>query len=77
MDRASKKQEAELQQLVNEIQEDIKNEDFDAAYIKAKQIRYTKDWSSGAALWYYHYYNVSMSKNTRGVAGHGKQSIGN
>lgn len=45
-ERKSKKQEAELQQLVNEIQADIENEDFDAAYIKAKQIQYTEGWSS-------------------------------
>ena len=42
----SDKQEADLQQLVDEIQLDIENEDFDTAYIKAKQIVYTADWSS-------------------------------
>ena len=38
----SKQQEAELQQLVVQVQEDIKNGDFDDAYIKAKQIQYTE-----------------------------------
>ena len=42
-----------MENLVNEIQKDIKNEDFETAYIKAKQIRYTKYWSSGAEdKWY-------------------------
>lgn len=45
-ERKSKKQEAELQQLVDEIQVNIENEDFDTAYIKAKQIQYTEGWSS-------------------------------
>lgn len=45
-ERKSKKQEAELQQLVDEIQVDIENEDFDTAYIKAKQIQYTEGWNS-------------------------------
>ena len=42
----SKQQEAELQQLVVQVQEDIKNGDFDDAYIKAKQIQYTEGWSN-------------------------------
>lgn len=41
----SKKQEAELQQLVELVQDDIDNEDFDGAYIKAKQIKYTAGYS--------------------------------
>lgn len=43
---SSNKQEKELQKIVDEIQVDIKNEDFDSAYIKAQSIKYTADWSS-------------------------------
>lgn len=45
-EKKSLQQEQELQQLVQDIQEDIKNEDFDAAYIKAQSIKYTENWSS-------------------------------
>lgn len=45
-ERKSKKQEAELQQLVDEIMVDIDNGDFNTAYIKAQSIDYTADWSS-------------------------------
>lgn len=43
---SSRQQENELQQLVEEIQEDIENENFDTAYVKAQSIRYTGEWSS-------------------------------
>lgn len=44
--RKSQRQEQELQELVEEVQEDKKNEDFDSAYVKAQSIKYTEDWSS-------------------------------
>lgn len=45
MERKSIKQEQELQQLVEEIMEDIDNEAFDVAYIKAQSIKHTEPWS--------------------------------
>ncbi len=45
-ERKSIQQEKELQMLVEEIQVDIDNEDFDSAYIKAQSIKYTAGWSS-------------------------------
>lgn len=44
--KASEKQEAELQQIVNEVRIDVENEKFDDAYLKAKSIQYTENWSS-------------------------------
>lgn len=43
---ASDKQEQELQAIVDEIEVDIQNGDYDAALIKANGLYYTKDWSS-------------------------------
>lgn len=43
---SSNKQERDLQMLVEEIQVDIQNEEFDNAYIKAQSIKYTAGWSS-------------------------------
>ena len=39
-------EEERLQTIVDEVMVDIKNGDFDEAYIKAESIRYTSDWSS-------------------------------
>lgn len=38
-------QEATLQELVDEIMNDVKEERFDDAYIKAQSIKYTENWS--------------------------------
>lgn len=46
MKKQSDQQEEELQLLVDEIKIDVANERFDDAYIKAKLIVYTEDWSS-------------------------------
>ena len=43
---SSNKEEAKLEKIVEEVQEDIKNEDFEDAYVKAQTIVYTSDWSS-------------------------------
>lgn len=43
--RKSDKEEAMLQELVEEIQVDIANGDFDVAYVKAQSIRCTENWS--------------------------------
>ena len=45
-ERKSEKQEKELQQLVEEVQTDISNGDFDEAHIKVQSIQYTAGWSS-------------------------------
>lgn len=42
----SNREETKLQKIVEQVQEDIKNEDFDDAYVKAQSIVYTSDWSS-------------------------------
>ncbi len=42
---SSDKQERELQALVDEIQVDIKNGNYDEAYIKAQRIKHTEPWS--------------------------------
>lgn len=44
--RESEEQEKELQAIVQEVIEDIKNEDFESAHIKAESIYYTAGWSS-------------------------------
>ena len=44
--RESRKEEVQLQQLVEEVQTEIANKDFDAARIKVQSIRYTSGWSS-------------------------------
>ena len=43
--KSSDMQEKQLQSLVEEIQVDIENGDFDTAFIKAESIDYTEDWS--------------------------------
>ena len=43
---ASDRQEQELQAIVDEVMQDIKEGNFDEAYIKAEKIRYTENWSS-------------------------------
>ena len=43
---ASDRQEQELQAIVDEVMQDIKDGNFDEAYIKAEKIRYTENWSS-------------------------------
>lgn len=43
---ASDRQEQELQAIVDEVMQDIKDGSFDEAYIKAEKIRYTEDWSN-------------------------------
>lgn len=43
---SSNREEVKLQKIVEEVQEDIKNEDFDSAYVKAQSIVYTSDWSN-------------------------------
>lgn len=43
--RESDIQEKELQGIVNEVMIDIKDGDFDEAYVKANSIQYTEDWS--------------------------------
>ena len=45
-ERKSEKQEKELQQLVEEVQTDISNGDFDEAHVKVQSIQYTAGWSS-------------------------------
>ena len=45
-ERKSEKQEKELQQIVEEVQTDISNGDFDEAHIKVQSIQYTAGWSS-------------------------------
>lgn len=42
---SSDKEEQKLQAIVDEVMADIKNEDFDDAYIKAQSIVYTSDYS--------------------------------
>ena len=42
---SSRKEEQRLEQIVSEVREDIKNKDFDSAYIKAKSIKYTSGLS--------------------------------
>lgn len=44
--RESRKEEVQLQQLVEEVQTEIANKDFDAARIKVQSIQYTAGWSS-------------------------------
>lgn len=44
--KASDKQEAELQTIVEEVMVDIENGDFESAHIKAETIYYTEGWSS-------------------------------
>lgn len=44
--KESKAQEAKLQQMVEQIQIDITNGDFDAAYVKASALNYTSGYSS-------------------------------
>lgn len=44
-ERKSEQIEEELELLVEEIMEDIENEDFDEAYIKAQSIKHTSPWS--------------------------------
>ncbi len=44
--KASDQQEQELQAIVDEVMQDIKNGNFEEAYIKAEKIRYTENWSS-------------------------------
>ena len=44
--KESKAQEAELQKIVEQIQTDISNGDFDAAYVKASALNYTSGYSS-------------------------------
>ena len=46
MKKESDIQEEELTKLVNEIIEDVGNEKFDEAYIKAQSLKYTEGWSS-------------------------------
>ena len=46
--KESKKQEAELQQMVEQIQTDIKNGDYNSAYVKASSLNYTSGYSSSA-----------------------------
>lgn len=46
MKASSNREEVKLQKIVEEVQEDIKNEDFDSAYVKAQSIVYTSDWSN-------------------------------
>ena len=41
-----KKEEARLQELVNEIMLDIENENYDSAEIKANQLYWNNDWTS-------------------------------
>ena len=43
---ASDRQEQELQAIVDDVMKDIKDGNFDEAYIKAERIRYTENWSS-------------------------------
>ena len=43
---ASDRQEQELQTIVDEVMQDIKDGNFDEAYIKAEKIRHTAAWSS-------------------------------
>lgn len=43
---ASDHQEQELQTIVDDVLQDIEDENFDEAYIKAEKIRYTENWSS-------------------------------
>lgn len=45
-EKKSDQQEAELTALVEEIQDDIDDGNFDEAYIKAQSIKYTENWSS-------------------------------
>ena len=42
----NKKQNAELQRIVDEIIVDIQNEDYDSAYIKANTLHWDTSWSS-------------------------------
>ena len=44
--KASDQQEQELQMIVDEVMQDIKDGNFNEAYIKAEKIRYTEGWSS-------------------------------
>ena len=44
-EKTSIKQEEQLQQIVEEVMIDIKNEDFVSARIKAETIQYTENWS--------------------------------
>ena len=46
MKASSNREEVKLQKIVEEVQEDIKNDDFDSAYVKAQSIVYTADWSN-------------------------------
>lgn len=43
---SSDNQEKELQNIVTEIQSDIKNKDYEIAYIKAQSIKYTVGWNN-------------------------------
>ena len=45
-DSGVKKQEQELQTIVNQIMIDIKNEDFAAAYVKANSLYWDDSWTS-------------------------------
>lgn len=44
---SSDRQEKELNALATQIQIDIKNQDYDMAYLKAQSLKYTENWSSG------------------------------
>lgn len=43
---SSDNEEKELQKTVDEIMIDIKNEDYEEAYVKANSLYYTSDWSN-------------------------------
>ena len=47
-EKAHKKQVAEFEQLVQEIEVDIENKDYDSARIKDNKIHYTANWSDDA-----------------------------
>ncbi|MBO0588235.1 hypothetical protein [Sporosarcina sp. E16_8] len=46
VEKKSIKEEQQLQATVDEIMKDIDNGDYDKAYIKAKSLHYTSNWSS-------------------------------
>lgn len=47
-EKEHKRQVAEFEQLVQEIETDIENKDYDSARIKANKIHYTANWSDDA-----------------------------
>ena len=47
-EKQHKRQVAEFEQLVQEIEVDIENKDYDSARIKANRIHYTANWSDDA-----------------------------